>query len=176
MLPPSMSSIEAMSGSWDICQTYVSHEKALAWRLLDAGIGYFLPLQEVRRTSGDRDRRRVLPCFPGYIFLRNVNRWDVRDRLRRLHRRDVLRFIDVISASQAWLHYELETIHYAVSHRRAAPDIKRGDRCRVVEGPFEGMQGFMDREGRRGFVMLNVSMLGQGGVPFEIEVDRLEKI
>jgi transcription antitermination factor NusG len=178
MLPPWAVSIAALAGGAsqiDICQVKSSHEKALAWRLLDEGIGYFLPYQEARRRSGDRSRLRHLPTVPGYIFLSNADRGDVRDRLRRRHRRDVLRFIDVVSPRQ--LVRELEQIHSAIQHQRkfSPCDLKAGDVCRIIDGPFKNHLGKMDRAKKRGWVILTVTALGQP-VPVEIEIDLLEPV
>ena len=175
MLTPRAESVLGLGGRWDVCQVKTSHEKRVAWSLFDSNIDYLIPLQRTRRESGDRLRTRHMPVCPGYVFINTHDVAATRFAIRNDHRGSVLRFIDV--HDQAELRRELSTIHIALIENPTleADQFKPGRKCRVAAGPFVGLNGEIDRTGKRGRVFLKVSLLGEV-IPIDIETDLLEPV
>jgi len=165
--------VVGLPGDWIICQTLTSHEKALAWELVDLHIAYCLPLATVRKKSGDRFCQRCEPELPGYVFLRG-NPDAIRTQLFKLCKRHIIRFIPVINQDQ--LTVELAKIVHAITERKeiSTPFVP-GRKCRVISGPYAGSEGEFDREEKRGRVMLSLTALGTT-CAFEIDADCLEPI
>lgn len=173
-LSPRAASVAELRGVWDIVCVRPRHEKSLAWKLLDRGVGYFVPIDRSTRTSGDRLRVRFTPLLPGYVFVCVPDVRDARWKLAADHGPSVLTFISV--PDQGRLVRELGAIHRAVTSGRSfGPDFAPGRKCRVVSGDFEGMDAEVDALGKRGRIHLNVSLLGQR-IMFETDVALLELV
>ena len=54
---------------WYAVYTIVRHEKAVNSSLINKNIDTFLPIREVVNRWKDRNKKVMLPLFPGYIFV-----------------------------------------------------------------------------------------------------------
>lgn len=166
--------VSGLPGDWLICQTLTSHEKAMAWELVDLDIAYCLPYATERRKSGDRFCMRSEPIFPGYLFLRG-DPVALRDELFKLCKRHILRFVPVIDQDQ--LTGELAAIVHAITERRIiSTTFRPGARCRVTRGFYAGREAVYEREEKHGWVMLSMSAIDGLPCAFQIEAEFLEPI
>lgn len=123
--------------------------------------GYFryLPLRSKTVRVQRRKRTTYLPLFPGYVFTRLTPE----GRLKMLQTQLMVRMIAVDRPRQ--LVHQLRQIDRAL---KAKPDLvpvttvfSGGDRVRVAEGPFRGIEGVVRRVAGGGSqIVLNVEMIG----------------
>lgn len=171
VLSPRAQTVQGLIGRWEVIQCFTNHEAKIAWRLLDAGIGYCLPMEQVRKWKGERrvDEMRVL--FRGYVFACAEDvaqlRWDF-DRRRE---ESVIGFIPV--PNQRGLVRDLSGFDYALKYdaeRFVRGTVKAGIKCHVEEGAYMGHDGVIDRITGKGYAVLQIAALGQFGsveVPVE---------
>ena len=172
MLPPAAGSVSALRGQWWVAHTKARVEKALAWNLLEAGVGYFLPLVERVSVSGGRKRRVVQPLFASYLFLCGTEE----DRYTTMTTDRVCQVIKV--ADQPKLVDELTAIEGALKNNARLelyPCPAVGQRCRIISEPLKGIEGVVIRHCGKTRLVLQVSLLAQGAA-MEIDADRLEVI
>lgn len=172
MLPDGAASVADLAGRWWVAHTKSRFEKAFAWELLRRRTGYFLPLIERVRVSGGRKRRVLLPLFPGYVFLCGTED----DRHAAMATNRLCQTIYV--ADQARLRGELASIEGALKGNADLdpyPFAVVGRRCRIVAGPFLGVEGVVVERGRLARLVLSIDVLGQS-VSMEIDADLLEPL
>jgi transcription antitermination factor NusG len=132
---------------WFVVHTQSQREKALAAEMVDEDLPYYLPLvRVVRRVRGER-RVSELPLFSHYLFACGKAAQDYCRQSRHvlallpLHNGDRP---DLVDKAQRQLVDELSSLEIALY---AKPDLevadvpKKGQRVRVLWGPFEGMEG-----------------------------------
>jgi len=156
---------DSFAGLWWLVYTKPRNEKALAEDLERMGIGCFLPLARVRRRYSGRSVEATIPLFPSYLFFRGGED----QRLVSLRTNRVVRVIRVVE--QERLEEDLRNIHLACRSDQPVdlyPGLRSGQRCRVVSGSLQGMEGVVLR--RRGLcrVYVGVEVLGQSA---ELEID-----
>lgn len=157
---------------WFVLHTRSRQEKAVAADLLSLRAPHFLPLVTQVRHYGRRKIRVALPMFPGYLFVRASKQQVYHvDRANRL--------VSIIPvAAQGQLNWELKNLHLALSNKACLgpyPFLKLGMRVEVRSGPFRGIQGLIDAQGRDDLLILQVQMLGRA-MSLEIEASLLDVI
>lgn len=172
MLCPWAQSISDLDESWWVGHTKARFEKAFAWDLVRASIGHFLPMAERVLYSSGKKRRVMMPLFTSYVFFNG----SPETRRTALSTGRLCQVIEV--GDQAALAKELEMVLAAVQTQprlgvHIGPVV--GQRCRVISGPLEGVEGTVIERGRMARTVLEVSILGQGAV-VEIEADLLEPV
>ncbi len=162
---------------WFAVWTRNQYEPKVAEALQRKTIEVFLPRVAVRSARRDRCRVLARPLFPGYLFVRVV---PSRESYIQIASTDgVVRLL-----GERWdaLHpipdSEVEAVRRIVTaseHARAVPWIRVGDRVRIVAGPLESLEGFVQgcRGGRATFVV-NVDLL-QRSVAVEVAADLLQR-
>ncbi len=159
MLPPTAQKLSDLQGQWWVACTRGQHEKALARYLLAREVGYFLPMHERVTFWGRVKRTSLLPLFPCYVFVCG----DEHDRLAALQSNRIFRTIEVVN--QAQLIMELTAIETALAGKAELelyPSMPVGQRCRIVAGPFEGLEGIVVERRNRARFILAVGLLNQG--------------
>jgi transcription antitermination factor NusG len=172
ILPPNVTSLRALRGQWWIAHTKARFEKAFAFDMLRRDTGYFLPLIERVKMSGGKKRRVMQPLFPSYVFFCG----DAQDRYAALATNRLCRVIETID--QEGLLRELSGLELALTRKAVLdpyPFAVVGRRCRVREGPFEGIEGVVIERDGPARLVLQVKMLGQGA-SMEIDADLLEPV
>ena len=162
------------SGTWWVAHTRPRQEKALATDLTSHGILHYLPLIP-RRTRSKRTGRAShsqVPLFPGYLFFNGTDA----QRRQALRTNRVARII--VPPAQEQLVGELRQVALALAggadlvlNRKLAV----GERARVIDGPFEGLEGVVARRVSAIRLVLNVHTLGQS-VSLEIADELLEPV
>jgi len=167
---PAEDGIDQMRGRWWVAHCKPRQEKALAWELLRSDRSYFLPMYDKTLHSKGRTWHSQVVLFPGYLFL--CGRED--DRLAALQTNRLVRTIEV--PDQGRLVRELLGIERLLRTGHPVGRVSRftrGQPCRIVGGPLEGMEGLVERRKSRNRFVLMVGMLGQGAA-VEIDADLLE--
>jgi transcription termination/antitermination protein NusG len=172
MVWPQNQTIALFQGNWWVAHTKSRNEKALAGDLVAKGICYFLPMRWKVTYKSGRKLRSLLPLFSGYLFFCG----EEIDRLEVLKTNRVANCIEV--KDQPTFVRELTQIERAIN---AGVDltphdyIKVGQRCRVTNGPLQGLHGIViDNQGSARLV-LQVDMLGQAA-SVEIDTDLIEQV
>ena len=170
MLSPGIGCLENMPGTWWVAHTKARCEKAFALDLLDREIGFFLPMLERVRMISGKKRRVLLPLFPSYVFFcgdrEQRQRALLTDRLcATIEVRDQPQLVRELSSIKRLLDAKVPVEPYS--------QIATGQRCRITNGPFEGMEGTVLQYSRPARFVLEVGLLGQGA-SIEIDADLLE--
>jgi len=170
MRPASVQTVAEFAGPWWVGHTKARFEKAFAQDLTAHGIGYFLPMVERVKVSGNRKRRLMLPLFTSYVFFcgdatARYTALSTNRLCQAIAVNDRERFVDELVALEQALAVNTQLDLY--------PFAAIGRRCRIRLGPLQGIVGtVISRDNETRFV-LQVSMLGQGA-SLEIDADLLE--
>jgi len=157
---------------WWVAHTKSRREKALAALLRREHVGYFLPLVAKPYRNNGRTRWSVIPLFSGYVFFRGARI----ERYKALQTGHIARVIEV--AEQERLIRELRQIEKVVlmdAPLEPFPFAKVGERVRIVDGPFEGLEGIIERRKGSDRLILSVDVITQA-VALEIDADRVEPV
>ena len=149
---------DSMVSRWCVLHVKPRTEKKMAERLLRSRVWHYLPLWTKVRRVQRRKVRTELPIFPGYVFAR----LSPETRLEALKSNLVVHIIQV--PRQRELIHQLRQIAHAGRAGREVRTVamfKSGDRVRVTQGPFYGVEGYIRRDEGGTSVILNVDILGQ---------------
>jgi|SRR5579863_6676952 len=127
--------------SWYVVQVWAGHEKTVCQLLEFRGYETFLPLRKTicSRFSENSDHWR--PLFPGYLFCR----LDISDRrVRVISTPWVIRLLGAPARPEPVPNSEIEALQAIV--RSSLPSevgaaFRQGERCRILEGPLQGVEG-----------------------------------
>jgi transcriptional antiterminator NusG len=146
-------------GVWWALFTRPRMEKALARKLLDRDVAFFLPLYKRRWPHGKRWLTSYVPLFPGYLFLHG----GPEARLAALQTNLVSRVLPV--ADQARLAADLERVNRLMtSGEPLTPEeqFQPGARVVITQGAFAGLEGtLLRRDGQLRFAV-EVQLLHRG--------------
>lgn len=157
---------------WWVVRTKSRQEKALAWSLKKAGISYYLPLLSRPQKNRKRLRMSMAPLFSGYLFLRGTHM----ERYESLQTGRVAQVIPV--EDQVSLRKELKRIYTvsAMEKRLELCDfVEKGQRARVIYGPFACVEGIVERKKNKTRLILTVEVIRQA-VRVEIDIDQVQLI
>jgi transcription antitermination factor NusG len=153
------------SDRWWVLHTRPRAEKALARQLRSDNTSFFLPVLQNERRSNGRLLRSYLPLFPGYLFL-----WGGDDaRLVAIKTNLVANILPVVNQHQ--LHADLVRVNGLMeSGAPLVPEVllEPGTPVEIIAGPLTGLEGKVQRRGRRFHFVVEVRLLQQG-VSVEIE-------
>jgi len=140
--------------------TVPRHEKRLADHFTARNIEHFLPVYRAQRRWKDGSRVNLdLPLFPSYIFV----------RICALERTSVLAVPGTVSIvgsrhePAALPDSEIEALRKGAGTAKVEPHpyLVVGQRARIINGPFVGMEGVLLRK-KNGFrVVLTLSVIMQ---------------
>jgi transcription antitermination factor NusG len=160
--------------AWYAVYTRHQHEKTVASLLVGKGIQVFLPLYSAVHKWKDREKKLLLPLYPGYVFLR-----DRLDRkLQILTTPGVHSIVGTAGRPEPIPEFEIEAVRCIVERSIAVkpyPFIRCGDWVRVMHGPLEGIEGFLLRKKNAYRLVLSVEMLMKS-VAVEIDASMVERI
>lgn len=144
---------------WWVLHTRPRCEKALARKLLEGQVAFFLPLYLRQWSTHGRPFRSYLPLFPGYVFLRG----DDEARLAALVTNQVAYVLPV--ADQQQLHADLMRVQQLIaSGAPLVPEtaLQPGQWVEIIDGPLAGMRGKILREGTHCRFLVEVQFLKAG--------------
>jgi len=145
--------LEWLQPHWYAAYTCAQHEKRVRDHLEQRSVEAFLPLCETVHRWKDRRMRLSLALFPGYVFVRLA----LRDRLQVLQIPGVARLVGFNGQPTPLRDEEIEGIRSCLAHgHRLAPHPYPavGQRVRIASGPFQGLEGIVQRKkGRMRFII-----------------------
>ena len=174
LLPNDVQKEETVAAGWYAAYTKHQHEKSAADLLQRKGFEVLLPLYRAKHQWKDRTKTVDLPLFPCYLFLRA-------NLARKL---DILRTPGIfwlvengghaceVALSEIALVQKLALNPTAVSPH---PSLKRGDRVRVHQGPFSGLEGVFVRIRNQYRIVLSFDLL-QKSVAVEVDISVVEPL
>jgi transcription antitermination factor NusG len=147
-----------MKQCWYVLHVKPRTEKKTAQWLKVCRLWHYLALYKKTVRLQRRKVTRLLPVFPGYVFVR----MDPRDRIRVLKSNLIVRTI-AVDRPREMIH-QLRQIKNAGRTGREIRVVERfseGEKVRIKSGPFYGVEGYV-KEDRGGVsVILNIEILGQ---------------
>jgi transcriptional antiterminator RfaH len=161
---------------WFVVQTKAREERGVCERLAEGDIVTFLPQMLVRRRHGSRRWQAVEPLFPCYLFTRfrlELPAWS------RIHWTPGVRRllggetpVPVDDDVVAYLQLRTGERGYIAPSRTLA----RGVKVRFTDGPFDMLEGIIDRPVSRGDRVRVLLSLCGNRVPVEVPIDCLEVV
>jgi len=158
--------------SWYCLHTRSRREKKVARACELHALRHYLPLRKSVRQYGRIRRVSLVPYFPGYLFCCA----SPDDRHDLIAAGDLANAIQV--NDQESLLCDLQQVRKALrasDEVRLFPYLKRGQRVRIVRGPFRDVEGIVSR--RRGAfrVVLNVNFI-RSALAVEVDADAVEPV
>ena len=157
---------------WYACYTRARAEKQVAKSLQERGIDSYVPLINRERQWKDRKKVVPFPLFPSYVF----GRFTLRDVHAVLRTPGVSTIVRAQGGQPSPIaDDELENVRrFAAAiaetgiEPEARPLLTEGQRVRVIEGPFEGVEGIVIESRGRKRVVVGITTIGQG---LEVDID-----
>ncbi len=177
-LDPRFGTVADLPGRIFIAHVRSRMEKALANELLAREIPYFLPLGRFQRFSGKKRYFTDEPVFKGFIFISGAApgesaEGDAMDAVYATHR--IWRNIEV--RDQWQLKRDLLNLEQAIERNGGRIEqcpLVNGQRVRVVEGPFENLEGVIIDRADSAILILKVESCGYASM--EIERAKVEPV
>jgi transcriptional antiterminator NusG len=150
-------------------------KKALLARVRDAGLSeklgeVYVPVEKVKARRGERDIPQRL--MPGYLLVKiDPSAGELKRVIRATPK--VRGFLGKKALPEAEIVSLADRLKIPVAARRSAP--REGERARVVDGPFGGFSGLVEKvdEGR-GKLRVVVALFGRD-IPIELDFSSVEK-
>ena len=151
---------------WYACYTRARAEKKVSEILPRAGIETYLPLIPMERQWADRKKLVDWPLFPSYVFAR----FPLRDISSVLHVPGVAtvvrlggEYVPLEDSEIANIRRFAEAIaEKGLEALQPVQYIDVGERVRVVDGPFKGVEGIVLRRKKRNRLLVGLSAIQQG--------------
>lgn len=150
---------------WVVVHSRPRAEKRVVEFCAKCGAPSYLPVRTKTHRYGARVRTFTSPLFPGYVFCM------ADDAVARLLRqnRHAANLLEVID--QPTLVRQLEQVERALlagDVLEVLPFLEEGRRVRVLDGPFKGVEGYVQRIRGATRVILNVDII-QSAVAVEVD-------
>ena len=157
----------SFSPHWLAIYTSARHEKHVAEQLSDRQFETFLPLYRAVHVWKNRSKVTLdLPLFPCYLFVRSRTE----ERGKVLSVPGVLSIVG--SKQEPWsvADTEIQALRSGLQQRNVVPHsyLAVGDRARITNGPFAGMEGVLLRQTNGLRVVLSLTNIMRS---FSVEVD-----
>lgn len=159
---------------WYVAYTYPRHEKSVADQLAHKGVESFLPMFTRISRWKDRSVKIEQPLFPGYIF----TRISARERLKIVSVSSVIRMLSFNEVPVPVNDADIENLMLCVRRGGTLQPhhfTAIGERVRVKEGIFDGLEGFVIRHHNGCSLVVTVALIQQS-VSLEIEESYLERV
>jgi transcription antitermination factor NusG len=147
---------------WSVAQIYINRESSVASRIADAGFEVFAPKTRIRINGAFR----VVTLFPGYAFVRIVDRWRAVAKTPGVHGLVMsgelpARCPDVeIEKIQATMRNGLVQLPKMPPRARVRP-FKIGQNIRVISGSFTGFDAVYAGMSTRDRQLVLLTMFGR---------------
>lgn len=132
---------------WYVAKTY-RREKKIKERLMQMGIEHFIPFHTVIRERNGRKKKVEEPVIGNFVFIRHDFRGcislvnDYGFEMRYVRRKD-RSLLEVPEKQMKDFIYLLD--QHADQVEFVSPDLRAGDKVRVVKGDFAGIEGELIR-------------------------------
>jgi len=160
--------------NWYALHTRVNQEKRVAEGLDGRGVRFFLPLYKTVRRRSDRKVALSLPLFPGYLFVHIP----LAERLQVLEVPRVVGLVGSQRRPSALPSNEIDVLRHGLAgqvHAEPCSYLPVGCRVRVVNGPFEGLEGVLLSSASKPRVVISIEVIMRS---FTVELNQynLERI
>ncbi len=145
-------------------------EKKMAKVCEAIGAEFYLPMRVQRKTYQRRAVTTEIPVFPSYLFASFS-----REQLSKMKEFDLLLKVMPPDKEESLVH-ELDQVKKALSvdpSLGADTALREGLLVRIVDGPFAGIEGKIEKVRQKTKVSLDVEMINQA-IRVEVEGDQLE--
>jgi len=144
---------------WFACHTKPRCEKKFDELVEREGFAHYLPLIQSVRRYGNRERTFTKPLFPGYVFTRIEPA-----RKNRIYQQDLIVRAMMVENEGIFLRQMEDVKTICASGLEAAlhPLIRKGTHVRVVGGPLNGLEGYVDDPANPRGIVVSVDVLQQG--------------
>jgi transcription antitermination factor NusG len=144
---------------WFVCHTKPRCEKKFADLAAREKFAHYLPLLRSVRDYDGRKKTFTKPLFPGYVFVRlepgRKNRVYQQDLLvRALLIENEAQFLEQIEDVKVICASGLEATVHSLVHK--------GTHVRVIGGPLNGLEGYVDDPANPRGIVVSVDVLQQG--------------
>lgn len=171
------SSVGDATTSWYVVWTRSHCEERVTEELATNGFETFFPKAQAWVQRRGKRRRLYAPLFPGYLFVRRA--MDANSHAAVLRTRGVVRLLGDGGEPTPIDGVEIDAVRRLASSglplSRRGP-IDRGDRVRVVAGPFAGLEGrFLRSRPHKGLFVIAVTLLRRS-VAVEVDAAFVEAV
>jgi transcription antitermination factor NusG len=147
---------------WTPVRTKPRHEKKLHHYCELNNVKSYLPLYCKAKRYGRKTVEHWLPMFPGYVFV-CVDEDKYTNLLRSgaiMYRIDMNEYNEkkLIEDLCTLLQFELIAGNKELSVK---PELVPGKKVTVVNGPFTGLSGIIDKRNKELLITVNIDLLGQ---------------
>lgn len=166
-LHPHFGTVADLPGRIFVVHVLSRMEKTFAFDLIDREIPYFLPLAQLEKFSGRKRYYVQQPVFPQYLFVASPENTDesaAETMARCMGTRRVCR--NISAKNQLRLRADLENLERALvaCPRMEQCPLVKGQKVRIAEGPFRGLEGvIIDRE-HSAILVLQVGDIGYASI------------
>ncbi|MCF8354110.1 MAG: UpxY family transcription antiterminator [Melioribacteraceae bacterium] len=125
---------------WYALYTKPRHEFKAEAELLAENIETYLPVITTVKQWSDRKKKVTEPLFRGYIFIKALPK----ERFKAVIQKSVIRTIMFDGAPAVIPDWQIESVKKMLSSKSEfsiADELKVGTRVKVVNGPFDGIEG-----------------------------------
>jgi transcription antitermination factor NusG len=157
---------------WYVAYTYPRHEKLVVDQLAQKSVESFLPTLTKTSRWKDRQVKIDVPLFPGYLFVRML----ASERIKVVSIPSVIRILSFNEVPIPVSDADIEDVRLCINRGGTLQPhrfIAIGERVRVREGIFEGLEGFVVRHRTGCRLVVTVALIHQS-VALEIEDTLLE--
>lgn len=138
-------------------------EKKVHQLFEERGITSFLPLVETWRQWSDRKKKVSMPLFRGYVFVRMSYK---DDHCKVLGTDGVVKFVGIKNVPSVIRDRDIEWIKILIGESDVLRDVFReipsGQDVKVIAGPFRGLEGVVQKEGRDSKLVVYFDSIMQG--------------
>lgn len=159
-----------MQNAWFALQTRYQHEAKVTRILENKGFETFLPMHQTIRRWSDRDKTILLPLFPGYVFVSEIEHRQY-EVLNTHGAGTIVSFAGVPAPISS---EEIDSIRRATNDSSKVephPYLQTGDEICVRSGPLAGTRGFLVRRKDCYRLVVCVEILGRAA---SVEIDAVD--
>lgn len=144
---------------WLVCHTKPRCEKKFAALMRAEKFEHYLPLVESVRRYGTQTKRFTKPLFTGYVFAQVPA-----EKKARIYQQDLLARAIIVDDEAKFLRQleEVKTIVASGFELSVMPLLTKGRRVRIIGGPLNNLEGYVDDPAKPQGVVIAVDVLQQG--------------
>jgi len=166
--------------SWYAVHTRSRHEDKVYIGLVQKSISTFLPKIEVWSQRKDRRKKIMIPIFPGNIFVELLS-LDNQTKLDVLKTFGVVRILGKPTGSEpiAVPDEKIDAIRRIVESKVEVRNLSYpqvGEAARIVDGPFQGIEGTVVKTDLEKDLFVVTIELLQRSVAIKLEGSQIEKL
>lgn len=144
---------------WLVCHTKPRCEKKFAALMAAEKYEHYLPLVQSVRHYGAQRKMFTKPLFAGYVFARVPV-----EQKARIYQQDLLARAIIVADEATFLRQieDVKTIVASGFELSVMPLVTKGRRVKIMGGPLNGLEGFVDDPSNPQGIVLSVDVLQQG--------------